>query len=75
MPAWLLVYVIVFDVGTSDKEIRFDLKFNDPKLCERYATSKDNKLYMIDKYKNKGIRMVYPGCEIESRAMYLDTYI
>ena len=75
MPAWLLVYVIVFDVGTSDKEIRFDLKFQDLKACQEYALGNENQMYMHKKFQDKGINLVYPGCETESRAMYLDAYI
>jgi len=72
MSSWVLVYILIFDIGTTEKEIRFDLKFDDSKLCERYATGKDNKLYMIDKYQDKGVRMVYPGCETATRDTYLE---
>jgi len=75
MPAWLLVYVIVFDVGTSDKEIRFDIKFQDLKACQEYALGNENQMYMQKKFQGKGINLVYPGCETESRAMYLDAFI
>ena len=75
MPSWLLVYVIVFDVGTpSIKEVRFDMRFDELIYCQKYALSNENKKYMQETYKSKKpiVKLVYPGCETESRAMYLD---
>ena len=73
-PAWLLVYVTIFEIGTTDKHIRFDHRFEDLKSCQEYAMGKENQKYMQETYKdfNPKVRMVYPGCETESRHMYLD---
>ena len=42
-PAWLLVYVVVFEIGTTDKHVRFDHRFEDQKSCQEYAMSKKMK--------------------------------
>lgn len=59
---FILMYFLVLDSGVTRKEDRYDMVFESKYHCELYAMGEANRLYMIDTYKGKNIRMVYPGC-------------